>query len=78
MSSGGYFSILEKNPNFGEMKPTCGLPITMFASKLCLKPTYVSQGNITTVFLFDNKHDSDPLEFLLWCVEDWGYFLMIQ
>ncbi len=34
MSSGGYFSILEKNPNFREMKPTCGLPITKFAYTL--------------------------------------------
>jgi hypothetical protein len=74
MSSGGYFSILEKNPNFGEMKPTCGLPITKFASTLCLKPTYKSQGNITAVFLCCNKHDSYRLNFLLWCVEDWGYF----
>ncbi len=52
------FSILENSPNFGEMKPTCGLPITKFASTLCLKPTYISQGNITAVFLFYNKHDS--------------------
>jgi hypothetical protein len=73
MSSGGYFfSILGKNPNFGEMKPTCGLPITKFASTLCLKP--ISQGNITVEFLFFNKIDSYRLEFLLWCVEDWGYF----
>jgi hypothetical protein len=34
----------------------------------------MSQGNITAVFLFDNKHDSYHLEFLLLCVEDWGYF----
>jgi hypothetical protein len=74
MSSGGYFSILEKNPNFGEIKQTCRLPITKFASTLCLKPTYTSQGNITAVFLYDNKNVSYQLEFLLWCVEDWGYF----
>ncbi len=67
-------SILEKIPNFGEMKPTCGLPITKFASPLCLKPTYTSQGNITAVYLFDSKHDSYRLELLLWCDEDWGYF----
>jgi hypothetical protein len=73
MSSVGYFSILEKFPNFGEMKPTCGLPITKFASTLCFKPTYVSQGNITAVFLIDNKLDSYWLDFLLWCVVDWGY-----
>jgi hypothetical protein len=74
MSSGGYFSILENFPNFREMKPTCGLPITKFASTLCLKPTYTSQGNITAVFLFDSKHDSFDWTFLLWCDEDWGYF----
>jgi hypothetical protein len=74
MSSGGYFSIFEKKPNFGEKKPTCGLPITKFASTLCLKPTYTSQGIITAAFLFDNKHVSYWLEFLCWCVEDWGYF----
>ncbi len=74
MASSGYFSILEKNPNFGEMKPTCGLPITKFASSLCLKPTYKSQGNITVVFLFVNKHDSYWLDILLWCDEDLGYF----
>ncbi len=62
MSSGGYFSILENFPNFGEMKPTCGLPITKFASTLCLKPTYVSQGNITPVFLIYHNHDSYRLE----------------
>jgi hypothetical protein len=74
MSSGGYFSILENFPNFREMKPACGLPITKFAPTLCLKPTYTSQSNITAVFPFDNKQDSYRLEFLLWCVEDWGYF----
>jgi hypothetical protein len=61
MSSGGYFSILENFPNFREMKPTCGLPITKFASTFCFKPTYITQGNITAVFLFDNKHDSYQL-----------------
>jgi hypothetical protein len=74
MSSGGYFSISEKNPNFGEMKPTGGLRITKFASTLCLTPSYISQGNITAVFIFHNNHDSYWLEFLLWCVEDWGCF----
>jgi hypothetical protein len=47
MSSGGYFSISEKNPNFGEMKPTCGLPITKFASTLCLTPTYIQGQNVS-------------------------------
>jgi hypothetical protein len=54
--------ILENHLNFREMKLTCGLPITKFASTLCLKPTYTSQGNITAVFLFDNKHDSYRLD----------------
>jgi hypothetical protein len=49
------FPFLEKNPNLGEMKPARGLPITKFASTLCLKPTYISQGNITAVFYMVTK-----------------------
>jgi hypothetical protein len=74
MSSGGYFSILENFTNFREMKPTCGLPITKFASTLCLKATYISQGNITAVFLFDKNMTHIDQTFFLWCDEDWGYF----
>ncbi len=74
MSNGGYFSILENFPNFREMKPTCRLPITKFSSTLCLKPSFISQGNITAVLHLITYMTHINLTFLLWCDEDWGYF----
>ncbi len=82
------FFHFEKFPNFREMKPTCGLPITKFASTLCLKPTYISQGNITAVFLFNIKLDSYWLDIftlvwwglgiLLWFMSSGGYFSILE
>ncbi len=69
---------MEKNLNFGEMKPTFGLPITKFAPTLCLKPTYILQGNITAVFLFDTKHDSYQPDFYSGVLRIGDIFSMIQ
>jgi hypothetical protein len=49
--------------HFGKIKPrTYGLPITKFASTLCLKPTYVYQKATLLVYSYVNDHNSYQLD----------------
>ncbi len=61
---------------FSEKFP-CGLPITKFASTLCLKPIYIEKAKLLLCFC-DGKRNSYRLEILIWCNKDRGYVFVCQ
>ncbi len=65
-----------RNFSFSEKFPY-GLPITKFASTLCLKPIYIQKA-ILLLYFYDGKRNSYHLEIRIWCNEDRGYVFICQ